>query len=210
MNAVIGILAVAVVGWFAVGSIRNIGRGRALMRWMQGGLSLFGERTTVRWLGSTAVELVIREAKAPFAAVTLILFFEARDLPWMWAIGRLYGRRDTLILRGDLRDAPTINFEALDVGSWSGREASRRIPANWLVHQVGQRGALSMRFAEAATLPRASALVSLAQRGASEVFRLSVRTTAPHLQLHLGLPDRRKSAREFFQCLQLVAEGAAG
>lgn len=210
MNAIIGIVAIAVVAWFAVGSIRNVERGRALMRWMQGGLLLVGERSTVRWLGSTAVELVIRQAKPPFAAVTLILFFEARDLPWMWAIGRLRGRRDTLIVRGELRKAPTIDFEALDSASWSGREASRRIPAQWLVHRTDGHGALTMHLTDAAALPRASALVSLAQRGTSNVFRLSVRTTAPNFQLHVGLPDRQKSAREFFECLEAIAERAAG
>ena len=210
MNALIGICAVAVVAWFALGSIRNVSRGRALMRWMQGGLPLFGERAAVRWLGSTAVELVIREAKAPFAAVTLVLFFEARDLPWMWALGRLRGRRDTLIVRGDLRDAPTIDFEALDTASWSGREACRRIPANWLQHPAGAHDAMIVRLADAAALSRASALVSMAQRGARKVFRLSVRKVAPNFQLHVALPDVGQSACEFFGALEAVAECAAG
>ena len=210
MNALIGICAVAVVAWFAVGSIRNVGRGRALMRWMQGGLPLFGERATVRWLGSTAVELVIREAKAPFAAVTLVLVFEARDLPWMWALGRLRGRRDTLIVYGELRNVPTIDFEALDTASWSGREARRRIPANWLQHRAGGHDAMTVHLADAAALSRASALVSLAQRGARNVFRLSVRKTAPNFQLHVALPDVRQSARGYFEALEAIAQGAAG
>ena len=210
MNALIGICAVTVVAWFAVGSIRNVGRGRALMRWMQGGLPLFGERAAVRWLGSTAVELVIREAKAPFAAVTLVLFFEARDLPWMWALGRLRGRRDTLIVRGELRDAPTIDFEALDTASWSGREAHRRIPANWLQDRAGGNDAMTVRLPDAAALSRASTLVSLAQRGTRKVFRLSVRKAAPNFQLHVALPEARKSAREFFEALEAIAQRAAG
>ena len=76
------------------------------MRWMQGGLKLLGERTTVRWLGSTAVELGNREAKAPFEEVTVVVFLEPRDVPWMWALSRARGRRDTLIVRGQLRRPP--------------------------------------------------------------------------------------------------------
>jgi hypothetical protein len=177
---------------------------------MQGGLPLFGERATVRWLGSTAIELVIREAKAPFAAVALVLFFEARDLPWMWALGRLRGRRDTLIVRGELRDAPTIDFEALDTASWSGREARRRVPANWMQHREGGHDAMTLRLADAAALSRASTLANLAQRGTSKVFRLSVRKVAPNFQLHVALPDMRQSAREFFEALEAIAQRAAG
>ncbi len=71
-------VSVVVVGWFAAGTVFNIRKGTALMRWMQGGLPLLGERTTVRWLGSTAVEMVIRQAKAPFEQVTLVIFLEPR------------------------------------------------------------------------------------------------------------------------------------
>jgi len=92
MTELIGIAAVAIVAWFAAGTIWNVRKGRTLMRWMQGGLPLLGERTTVRWLGSTAVEMVIRDGKAPFASVTLVIFLEPRDLPWMWALGRSRGR----------------------------------------------------------------------------------------------------------------------
>jgi len=55
MTELIGVAAVAVVAWFAAGTIWNVRKGSALMRWMQGGLSVLGGRTTVRWLGSTAV-----------------------------------------------------------------------------------------------------------------------------------------------------------
>ena len=88
MTELVAVVAVAVVAWFAAGTIWNVRKGSALMRWMQGGLPALGERTTVRWLGSTAVEMVIREAKAPFSGATLVIFLEPRDLPWMWTLGR--------------------------------------------------------------------------------------------------------------------------
>src|SRR5690606_34400475 len=46
MGEIIAIAAVAVVAWFAAGTIWNIRRGRLLMRWMQGGLPALGGRTT--------------------------------------------------------------------------------------------------------------------------------------------------------------------
>ncbi len=43
MTELIGVAAVAVVAWFAAGTIWNVRAGRELMRWMQGGLPLLGE-----------------------------------------------------------------------------------------------------------------------------------------------------------------------
>ncbi len=178
MTELIAIAAVAVVAWFAAGTIWNVRTGRALMRWMQGGLPLLGERTTVRWLGSTAVEMVIRDGKAPFAGVTLVIFLEPRDMPWMWALGRRRGRRDTLIIRGVLRRAPAVEFEALDPASWSGRDALPRVPPEWLVRRAA---APRRRRRPLCGAPRrstrADALLALAQRAGLAVRRLS---RAPH------------------------------
>lgn len=208
MTELIGIAAVAVVAWFAAGTIWNVGKGRALMRWMQGGLPALGERTTVRWLGSTAVEMVIRDGKAPFAGVTVVIFLEPRDVPWIWALGRSRGRRDTLIVRGALRAVPAVELEALDPMSWSGRDALRRVPREWLVRQEVTPGAVVVHHASAAALAHADVLLALAQRAGLAVRRLSVRRTGPNFQLHVSLPDRRKPARDFFEAVHALAERA--
>ena len=206
MTELIGIAAVAVVAWFAAGTIWNVRTGRALMRWMQGGLPVLGERTTVRWLGSTAVEMTIPHGKAPFAGVTLVIFLEPRDLPWMWAIGRAQRRRDTLIIRGALRPVPKVEFEALDPASWSGREALPRVPTDWPVHQV--EGVAVVHHASAAALKQADALLQLARREGLMVKRLSVRRSEPHFQLHVPAPDPRQPAHDFFKAVHALAERA--
>jgi hypothetical protein len=208
MTELIGIVAVAVVAWFAAGTIWNVRRGRALMHWMQGGLPVLGGRTTVRWLGSTAVEMVIRDGKAPFAGVTLVIFLEARDVPWMWALGRLRGRRDTLIARGVLRRTPTAEFEALEPLSWSGRDALPRVPSEWLVRQAATPAGVVVYHARIEALAHADALLALAERAGLAVRRLSVRRTEPNFQLHIFLPDQRQPARDFFEAVQAIAERA--
>jgi len=207
MSEVIAIAAVAVVAWFAAGTIWNVRRGRELLRWMQGGLPLLGGRTTVRWLGSTAIEMAIRDGKAPFAGAVLVIFLEPRDMPWMWALGRMRGRRDTLIVRGVLRRAPALELEALDPVSWSGRDALPRVPPNWPVRQAVAPGALVVHHANALALERAGALLAQAERAGLAVKRLSVRRTEPNFQLHVLLPDRRQPAHDFFEAVRAVAEG---
>jgi hypothetical protein len=205
MTELVGVAAVAV---FAAGTIWNVRKGSALMRWMQGGLPALGERTTVRWLGSTAVEMVIRDGKAPFAGVTLVIFLEPRDLPWMWALGRSRSRRDTLIIRGVLRRAPALELEALDPVSWSGRDALPRVPREWPVREAAAPGSLVVHHAGASALACADALMALARRTGLTVRRLSVRRTEPHFQIHVPLPDCRQPARDFFEAVHALAERA--
>jgi hypothetical protein len=208
MTELVGVAAVAVVAWFAAGTIWNVRLGRELMRWMQDGLPALGERTTMRWLGSTAVEMVIRDGKPPFAAATVVIFLEARDLPWMWALGRSGGRRDTLIIRGVLRRTPTVEVEALDPMSWSGRDALPRVPHGWLVHQPAASGGVVVHHESAEALGHANTLLGLAERTGLAVRRLSVRRTEPNFQLHVPLPDRRQSACAFFDAVHTLAERA--
>jgi len=206
MTDLIAIAAVALVAWFAAGTIWNIRRGRMLMHWMQDGLPALGQRTTVRWLGSTAVEMAIRDGKAPFAGVTLVIFLEPRDIPWMWALGRLRGRRDTLIVRGVLRRAPDIELEALDPGSWSGRDALPRVPRDWSLRRPEGPGGVVVHYASPAALTRADALLAQAQREGLAVKRLSVRKSEPNFQVHVSLPDGGQPARDFFEAVHALAE----
>jgi hypothetical protein len=208
MTELIAVAAVAIVAWFAAGTIWNIRRSRMLMRWMQGGLPVLGGRTTVRWLGSTAVEMTIRDGKKPFASATLVIFLEARDVFWMWGLGRLRGRRDTLIIRGVLRNSPKTQFEAFGPVSWSGRDVRQRVPAEWGIRQAAEAGGLVVHHADAGALDRADVLLREAKRAGMAVKRLSVRRTEPNFQLHISLPDGRQDARAFFEAIHALAEGA--
>ena len=208
MTEIIAIAAVALVAWFAAGTIRNVSRGSALMRWMQNGLPILGERTTVRWLGSTAVEMAIRDGKAPFASLTLVIFLEARDMPWTWALGRARGRRDTLIIRGVLRGLPQFEIEALDAASWSGRDALARVPPEWQVRQAVATGGVVVHCGSDPALTYADVLLAEARRAGLVVKRLSVRRAEPPFQIHLSLPNQRQPARDFFEAVHRIAERA--
>ena len=105
------IAAIVFVGWFAVGTQYNVRRGKSALKWLQEGLPLVGERATVRWLGSSVIELKIAEAKAPFRSAEVLVVLEPRDVPLMWWWAHARGRRDVLIFRSQLRGAPKFEKE---------------------------------------------------------------------------------------------------
>lgn len=200
------VLVAIVMGWFALGMISNIRRGNQLLRWMQSGLPQVGERTTVRWLGSSAVELGIAKAKAPFRRIELVLAMEPRDVPWFWILARWQGRRDLLIVRGQLTAAPKLEWDLLAPGSWSERLAHPE-DSEWASEPVE-----GMQFrAPAATrgLARRAAPPTLAtaRQALPDVWRLSARREYPQFELHLPLPDvRRVEAARFFEAVRATAE----
>ena len=110
---------IIVLGWFALGLTWNLRKGNALLRWLQAGLPQLGERTTVRWLGTSAIELVIAKARSPFKQVTLLAVMEPRDIPWLWLISRFQHRRDVLIVRAQLQAAPPYEFDLIAPDAWS-------------------------------------------------------------------------------------------
>jgi hypothetical protein len=207
MTAALIAAVTLVMGWFAVGSIRNVRRGSATLRWFREGLPLLGEKTTLRWLGTSSVELVLARAKPPFESVTLVIFLEPRDVPWIWAFSRWRGRRDTLIVRGQTRRLPSHDIEALSGGSWSARDAQRRIASeSWPLESSA--ASLTIFTKADGDRPLAEALIGLARDAGMEVRRLSVRRQEPHFQLHVDLPAPTTPAEAFFKTLRVMAERA--
>jgi hypothetical protein len=211
-QAVLFVLVAVVMGWFGFGVIFNIRRGNAVLGWMQGGLPRLGEKTTLRWLGSSAVELVIAKARPPFRRVELVLVLEPRDVPWFWIIARLRGRRDMLIVRGHLAVAPAFEFDLLAPGSWSEREMLGRDEAR----QWEAEALEAIRFrapAPTRSLSRqiAPAALAAARKVQPTVWRLSSRRAAPQLELHIPLPQSgSRDAAQFFDALRALAEQMGG
>ncbi|HSP94833.1 MAG TPA: hypothetical protein VLU06_09795 [Thermoanaerobaculia bacterium] len=196
--------------WFAAGSVWNVRKGKATMRWMQDGLPRVGERTTVRWFGTNAVEMIIQKAKPPFEQVVLVIFLEPRDVPWIWGLTRTRGRRDTLILRARLGRAPHQDLEVLDRASWSGRDALQRMASEqWSVREPADEGHLPVFFKSDNAAALGDTLLGLARTAGITVRRLSVRRVEPHLQLHIDLPADSASAAELFETLRAIGKRAA-
>ncbi len=196
-----GLTVVLFVGfflWLAIGTQLNVRRGNAFLR----------------WLGSSAVELVIAEPTPPFRAVTLILVLEPRDLPWLWALARTRGRRDVVIIRADLRSAPRADLEVAEAGSWSARlpiqtgdDMVDLQPIDWPTSRRGPVSAQASAGFDQSRAVRAWAALDDASAG---VTRLSVRRTVPHVEVHLRPPDDSRSADRFVRAVQETATEMAG
>lgn len=206
---VVLILAVALImGWFAYGMIFNLRRGDRMLRWLRGGLPRIGEKTTFRWLGSSVAEMVINKAHKPFRNLVTLLVFAPRDVPWMWALARLRGRRDTIIFRADLSIAPRLDLELADPASWTGRLVLAQLaergwearPFNGL-QLMAPHGLLN----EAARTLERLALPS--QELAGQYWRFGLRRQSPHLELHVPQPDPGKiEAGSYFDSLRKLAQ----
>jgi hypothetical protein len=203
-TAVFILVAIFVVGWFAFGTHVNVRKGNDALRWLQEGLPLVGEKTTLRWLGSSVVELRIQQAKAPFHHAELLFVLEPRDVAPLWGLARLRGRRDLFIFRGELRSHPRLELEAFDPACWSLHGRSRQArEQNW--SEVPVPGPISAfaprRQAEAAQFLQSASLPD------SPLVRLSVRQTEPNLEVQWRLAQIRKhAARDVLEALRRLSE----
>jgi hypothetical protein len=199
-------LFLAVMLGFALGTGRNVSRGNDILRWLQAGLPLIGRKTTLRWLGSSVVELAIADANDPFREATVLTVLEPRDLVWLWPIARRRGRRDFLVVRCSLKRAPRIAVEVADRRAWTGRDRPRQADEEewqpveaWTAHvrasvAMGADGLLARRLWD--RLAAASA----------GPWRLSVRRTVPHLEVHVLAPGTADaSADRLFRAVREIA-----
>jgi hypothetical protein len=183
------ILLTVVLLWFAFGRQRNIRKGNDALKWLQGGLPLLGKRTTLKWLGSTAMQLNITDPRAPLSEAEVLVVLEPRDLGWLWAWSIRRGRRDFLIIRGRLQGPPSFELEAGDAAGWTREDRLKRL--DWGAWSEADWGSEGIRVAHSADAdpelirPMWEELRLLA----GSVWRLSVRRDNPHLEVHVPLPD---------------------
>lgn len=178
--AVIAVSALLAV-WYVVGHFYNRERGRRLMRWVQRGLDALGGEWEAGWIGSPAsgARVNVRRGTQPFRRLELTLLLENRELPFLWLLDRLRGRRDRIIMRGTLRSprhGEVIAFSSgpTDLGSeaWTWEESSVGL-------RIASRGRQGPRMA-ASLMPWFTAY-------GSHLRRFHWRNQDPHINLELAI-----------------------
>jgi hypothetical protein len=187
LAALVVLLLLVVMLAFAFGTQRNIRIGNDHLRWLQSGLPEIGPRATMRWLGSSAVQLDVVDPVEPFREATVLVVLEPRDVPLLWLFARARGRRDVLIVRANLRRAPQLDLEAVDPAAWVKADADE--VAGWSAIDVGSGLAAT---ASGMVEPETSAAVRRTgqrlEATGGTVWRLSIRRVVPHLEVHLRPP----------------------
>jgi hypothetical protein len=199
------IVLVAVLLGFAVGTHRNVRRGNDLLRWLQGGLPLIGKTTTLKWLGSSAVQLDITDPKTPFSQAQVVVVLEPRDVGWLWAWARSRGRRDFVILRGRLERSPRFEMEAGDRRGWTGRDRLDNLdPDAWSQINWGY-DAVEVAHGPDADPEAVRSIWDELASATGGVWRLSVRRDAPHIEVHVMPPGADAPADPVFRAFTKLA-----
>ena len=197
------LVVVFVVGWFVVGIHYNVRKGHAVMRWLQDGLPLVGEKTTLRWLGSSVLELKIHQAKPPFDTAEVLVVLEPRDVAPIWGLARLRGRRDLFIFRAVLRSQPRVELEALDTTSWSTDGPADTAKKHWMPLPVSP----PLVAFTPSYVSTVSQLLKSAVMDGCPLQRLAIRRAEPHLEVQWRLdPLCKHSARAVFETLHHLTQ----
>jgi len=182
------IVALGIFVWFFVGMQMNLTRGNAALRWLKDGLSLLTEKTSLRWLGSSVIQLTMTSPRAPFKHIDILVMMEPRDVVPLWVLTYRQGRRDTLILRGHLRRAARHEFDIVDRHSWSGKDAlAHHTPDAW---PRSESGSYTFAAENQSAAGVARELMPLAQRMGGRLVRFSARRTVPNVEIHIVAPWR--------------------
>jgi hypothetical protein len=205
------VLAILVfLGWFAVGTQVNVRKGERVLRWLQEGLGTVGEKTTLRWLGSSAVELKVQKVKKPFRQLDVFIVLEPRDVPFLWWFFRARGRRDLFIIRSQTISPPEFDLEAVDQKAWSTRnirEDIRRQHWAWAQTQAAPGSDVVIFSQGAKALQSAPELLGLVTIPGFALVRLAVHGSDPNLEFQWRLVDLTMvSARQVFANLIEVAK----
>src|SRR5574340_238637 len=191
------------MGWFALGMIYNLRRGDKILKWMQEGLPLIGQRTTFRWLGTSVAEMGIEKAKRPFQRMTTLLVLKPRDVFWMTILSLIQGRDDVLIFRAHLASPPLLDLELADPKTWTGRTALSQVrQRGW--EEADYNGLLLMAPKGLLDLARSTLdrLSAPMQALSPRYFRFSLRKTAPNFEIHVPFPDPLAAdSKAYFQSL---------
>lgn len=193
------------VGWYALGTQFNVRKGNNALKWIQKGLPLMGERATMRWLGSSVVELKIARAKDPFRSSEVLVVLEPRDVPMLWWWGRARGRRDMMIVRGQLRAAPHFDLEARGEKRWGQADFRRDGSTKWIAVQGGVANSMSADYRGEISPFSINRLILAASLDGITLTRLAIRRAVPNLEVHFILPrlDQVSSQRVFHSLREL-------
>lgn len=200
-------LGVFLLLWYAAAAYVNRRLGVRTFNWLKPGVQSLGGIGEARWMGSSGsgARLAVPRAKRPFQRLEVIFLLETRELLPLWLLNRLRGKRDTLILRAQLRSNPASEAEFFPQSDRSLRsirsDGEEDVPWREVdspkvngFRAVGRGGQVEQVLQMCKPL-----LEDLGEK----VRRLSISRTAPNVILELHLSGLLEApAEDLFQSIQ--------
>ncbi len=193
---VIGLCAFVFV-WFVAGTSFNQRINETQARLYRQALSCYGEFGAARRLdpSSTSFSLIEPAASSPFTRLEATLCLERRENLPLWLIQRLRGRRDVLILKAALRQAPRGEFHSLPAKDEELKQTLLGPQKKPLVFTQSV-GALSLYQRGPLGEDRLADLTAWVHRYQSASARLSLQPELPHLTCSLTLKSLQATPLE--------------
>ncbi len=187
-QAMWGLLILLLIGWL-VGSWLNRRRSKEIALWLQAGLMQLGGQAHWRWVrGMTSgAQIAVEGAGRPFRRLELGYFLLTRELPLLWGIELLRGKRDLLMLRGDLREPPAFEAEVVPAHGDLHRRLTAQTDAAFHWHDGPAGLAIGVRGDDAVATPQPYG--PFLESYGPHIRRLSVRRRQPHIVLFMDLTD---------------------
>lgn len=195
-----------IIGAFLLGTWLNRKRGRALGAWIDEGIQRMGGQPSWRFIRSlsSGAQVTVQGAAAPYRSVEAGYYLLTREIPPLYGIELLRGKRDLFSIKAGLRNPPAAEFDVAPMGGALAKELDRNAgdqPYTWIELPAGL--GLATRAANSEQV--AACMRPFAEKYGQSVQRLSVRQRQPNviLFLHLdGVEDH--PVREIFDALRRV------
>ncbi|MBI4842145.1 MAG: hypothetical protein HY803_13935 [candidate division NC10 bacterium] len=199
-------LAAFLLMWDVAGIQVNRRRAVTLVRQVRDSIQPFGGTATIRWIGRSAFRIEAEQLTPPFVRLGISVLLEPRETFFLWAFGRLGGRRDWLVIGVTLNGRVGASFEVYH---------PRRRGATQVAHDIREKGWREEPLAGRPPLlcagpdadGRALARAVMSAIGGTDVWRVGLQPEAPHLIVSLPVPaTETRTPLPIFAALSQLAQ----
>jgi hypothetical protein len=179
-------LSLALLLWFAGGTLYNRRRAHQIWRWLDPGLQVLGGRVGDVWIGRSGAGLrvTVGDLPHPLRRIDVIVRLESRENLPLWLYEVVQGKRDQLALRAWLRSQNRGEIEIVSAGSSVARSLQAEPQRSWQQMQVAPGWVLAHRgkVKEA----QLEVLCDFVRASSRQLQRYSLRRSEPHLLVQLS------------------------
>lgn len=199
-------LAAFLLMWYVAGIQVNRRRAVTLVRQVRDSIQPFGGTATIRWIGRSAFRIEADQLASPFVRLGISVLLEPRETFFLWAVGRLGGRRDWLVTGLTLNGRVAASFEVYH---------PKRRGASQVAHDIREKGWREEPLAGRPPLlcagpdadGRALAREVMSAIGGIDVWRVGLQPEAPHLTVSLPIPvSENRTPLPIFAALPHLAQ----